>query len=115
MLCQLLEARGVTVIGTASDEAKFTLAKANGATHMINYKATSGPSWVEQVKELTNGHGVNAVNSPVQNIRLINTRLTCPHRSLIASARTRGREVLKSRRTEAKSSSLAVPVCPIIG
>lgn len=59
ILCQLLRDLGVTVIGTAGGPEKCALAKENGATHVIDYKASSGPSWVEQVKTLTNGQGVD--------------------------------------------------------
>jgi NADPH:quinone reductase len=59
LLCQLLSAEGCTVIGTAGGPEKCKLAKENGATHVIDYKASSGPSWVEQVKELTKGEGVD--------------------------------------------------------
>lgn len=61
-LCQLLSDRGVIVIGTASDDAKFAVAMANGAQHMVNYrKLSAGIGWVDQVKRLTAGQGVDAV------------------------------------------------------
>lgn len=59
LLCQLLRDMGVTVIGTAGGPEKCALAKENGAAHVIDYKATSGPSWVEQVQKLTDGKGVD--------------------------------------------------------
>ncbi|KIW34383.1 uncharacterized protein PV07_01161 [Cladophialophora immunda] len=59
LLCQILSDMGCTVIGTAGGPEKCALAKENGATHVIDYKATSGPTWVEQVLKLTNGEGVD--------------------------------------------------------
>ena len=59
ILCQMLRDMGCTVIGTAGGPEKCALAKENGATHVIDYKATGGPSWVEQVMKLTNGEGVD--------------------------------------------------------
>ncbi|KAK5059804.1 hypothetical protein LTR84_009687 [Exophiala bonariae] len=59
LLCQLLRDVGATVIGTAGGPEKTKLAKENGATHVIDYKATEGPSWVEQVLKLTDGKGVD--------------------------------------------------------
>lgn len=59
LLCQILRDMGVTVIGTAGGPEKCALAKENGATHVIDYKATSGPSWIEQVLKLTDGQGVD--------------------------------------------------------
>lgn len=59
LLCQLLRDLGATVIGTAGGPEKTKLAKENGATHVIDYKAAEGPSWVEQVLKLTDGKGVD--------------------------------------------------------
>ncbi|KIX08382.1 uncharacterized protein Z518_03038 [Rhinocladiella mackenziei CBS 650.93] len=59
ILCQMLRNMGVTVIGTAGGPEKCALAKQNGATHVIDYKATAGQSWVEQVMSLTGGQGVD--------------------------------------------------------
>ncbi|KAJ0115120.1 quinone reductase [Diaporthe amygdali] len=61
ILCQLLKDEGVTVIATAGGSEKCTLVKGHGATHVIDYKDASKPTWVEQVLELTGGNGVNAV------------------------------------------------------
>lgn len=68
LLCQLLSNEGVVVIATAGGPTKCALAKENGATHVIDYKDTSGRSWVEQVMELTGGNGVDAVSFDVLNI-----------------------------------------------
>lgn len=59
LLCQILRDIGATVIGTAGGPEKCELAKKAGATHVIDYKASSGPTWVEQVQKLTNGEGVD--------------------------------------------------------
>jgi NADPH2:quinone reductase len=61
LLCQILSAMGATVIGTAGSREKCALAKKNGAAYTIDYNASSGPSWVEQVKEITKGEGVDVV------------------------------------------------------
>jgi len=60
--CQWLKALGVTVIGTAGSEEKCALAKAHGATHVINY---SKENFVERVKALTDGKGVPVVYDSV--------------------------------------------------
>jgi NADPH:quinone reductase len=49
---------GATVIGTTSSADKVELAKANGCTHVINYKTED---FVKRTKELTNGLGVDVV------------------------------------------------------
>jgi len=56
--CQWLKALGVTVIGTAGSDEKTALAKAHGATHLINY---AKENFVERVKALTDGKGVPVV------------------------------------------------------
>lgn len=60
--CQWAKHLGATIIGTASTSDKMELAKAHGATHMINYKTED---WVKRVKELTNGAGVDVVYDAV--------------------------------------------------
>ncbi len=56
--CQWAKALGATLIGTAGSDEKCALAKAAGATHVINYKTED---WVKKVRELTNGQGVDVV------------------------------------------------------
>lgn len=59
ILTQMLREFGCTVIGTAGGPEKCALAKENGAHHVIDYKASSGPTWMEQVLKLTKGEGVD--------------------------------------------------------
>ncbi len=49
---------GLTVIGTVSTEAKGEIARAHGCDHVINY---SHQDVAQQVRELTDGVGVNVV------------------------------------------------------
>jgi NADPH2:quinone reductase len=49
---------GATIIGTVGGEDKAALAKAHGCTHVINYKSEN---FVERVKEITGGKGVDVV------------------------------------------------------
>lgn len=58
IFAQLAKARGATVIGTTSTEAKAELARAHGADHVILY---TKEDTVKRVLELTNGEGVHAV------------------------------------------------------
>jgi len=53
---------GATVIGTAGSEEKIALAKAHSYDHVINYRTEN---FVERVKELTGGEGVNVVYDSV--------------------------------------------------
>jgi NADPH2:quinone reductase len=56
--CQWAKHLGATIIGTAGSEEKCALAKANGATHCINY---SKEKFVDRVKEITGGKGCDVV------------------------------------------------------
>lgn len=53
---------GATVIGTAGSEEKAALARAHGFDHVINYRTEN---FVDRVKELTNGAGVDVVYDSV--------------------------------------------------
>jgi len=56
--CQWARELGATIIGTASTPEKMALAKAHGATHMINSKTEN---FVERVKEITGGKRCDVV------------------------------------------------------
>jgi NADPH:quinone reductase len=60
--CQWANHLGATVIGTVGSEEKAELAKAHGAHHTINYRTEN---FVERVRELTNGEGVDVVYDSV--------------------------------------------------
>ena len=62
MACQWASHLGATVIGTVGSDEKADLARAHGCTHPIVY---SREDFVEQVKELTDGKGVDVVYDAV--------------------------------------------------
>lgn len=64
---QLARARGLTVIGTGSSEKGKLLVKENGAHHVLDH---SKPDLPEQLKKLTNGHGVNVILEMLANKNL---------------------------------------------
>lgn len=61
-LTQFCRNRGAYVIGTVGSEAKKKIATDAGCHEVINY---STEDWVAKVKQLTEGHGVNAVYDSV--------------------------------------------------
>lgn len=61
---QWAKALGATIIGTVGSEEKAALAKANGYTHVINYRKEN---FVERVKDITGGEGVDVVYDSVGN------------------------------------------------
>jgi NADPH2:quinone reductase len=59
---QLGRAWGAHVIATAGNHEKLEFARSLGAEHVIDY---SDGAWVDQVKQLTGGHGADVVYDPV--------------------------------------------------
>jgi len=57
LLCQWAKTKGATVIGTVSSAQKAEFARSNGCHHPIIY---TQENFVERVKELTQGQGVDA-------------------------------------------------------
>src|SRR6185369_3008881 len=62
--CQWAKALGATVIGTVGSEEKVPLARANGCAYVINY---AKEDFVERVKQITGGVGVDVVYDSVGN------------------------------------------------
>lgn len=60
--CQWLRHLGATVIGTVSTTEKADIAKANGCTHVINYRTED---FQTRVAEITEGKGVDVVYDSV--------------------------------------------------
>jgi len=59
---QIGKAFGARVIATAGGSEKLAFAKAQGADHTIDY---ADSSWVDQVKQITNGRGADVIYDPV--------------------------------------------------
>src|SRR3954469_6716516 len=79
---QWLKALGVTIIGTAGSDEKVALAKAHGATHVVNY---SKENFVERVKEITGGKKVPVVYDGVGKLTWEGSLDCLQPRGLIAS------------------------------
>lgn len=60
--CQWAAHLGATVIGTAGGAEKVALAKSKGCAHVIDYRSEN---FVERVKEITDGKGVDVVYDSV--------------------------------------------------
>lgn len=60
--CQWAKSEGIKLIGTAGTDEKCDLALKHGASHCINYRTGN---FVEQVRELTDGAGVDVVMDSV--------------------------------------------------
>lgn len=62
--CQWAKHLGATMIGTVGSAEKAELAKSHGCTHVINYREEN---FVERVREITNGEGVDVVYDSIGN------------------------------------------------
>jgi NADPH2:quinone reductase len=58
IVCQWAKAIGATMIGTVGSREKAQLAKANGCTHVIDYRTED---YVARVREITGGKGCDVV------------------------------------------------------
>jgi NADPH:quinone reductase-like Zn-dependent oxidoreductase len=56
---QFAKAAGATVIATSSSDEKLERAKALGADHLVNYRAT--PDWAKEVRRITAGRGADHI------------------------------------------------------
>lgn len=80
--CQWLASEGVTVIGTVGSEAKATLARENGAAHVVRYDEEDV---AERVREITDGRGVPVVYDGVGAATLDASLASLAPRGLLAS------------------------------
>lgn len=64
---QLARAAGFTVIGTGGTEEGRQLVKEQGAHHVLDHRA---PDYLEQLKELTGGRGVDIILEMLSNVNL---------------------------------------------
>lgn len=76
LLTQWAKHLGATVIGTAGSDEKVAHALAHGCDHAINYQKEN---FVERVRELTGGEGVNVVYDGVGKATFTGS-LDCLHR-----------------------------------
>jgi NADPH2:quinone reductase len=60
--CQWAASMGITLIGTAGTDEKCALARAHGASHVINYTTED---FTARVREITGGRGVDVVMDSV--------------------------------------------------
>lgn len=66
---QLARAAGLTVIGTGGTERGRELVKANGAHHVLDHKSGD---YLDQLKQLTGGRGVDVILEMLANVNLAN-------------------------------------------
>jgi NADPH2:quinone reductase len=86
---QLGRAFGARVMATAGDPEKLDFAKAQGAEYAFSYR---DESWVEQVKQLTDGRGADIIYDPVGgDVFDLSTKCIAPGGRLIVIGFASGR------------------------
>jgi len=82
LLVQVAKRRGARVLATVSTESKAELARKAGADHVILYSQTD---FVEEVKRLTDGAGVNAVYDGVGRTTFLKSLDCLSRRGMLVS------------------------------
>jgi NADPH2:quinone reductase len=85
---QLAKQAGATVFSTASSDEKLERLKPLGLDHGINY---AGESFVERVRELTNGQGVDVVLDSIGGKNLVDSIDALAYRGTLISVGVAGR------------------------
>jgi NADPH2:quinone reductase len=85
---QMAAQAGATVISTASSDEKLDRLKPYGLDHGINY---AGESFVERVRELTDGRGVDVVLDSVGGKNLVDSIDALAYRGTLVSVGVAGR------------------------
>jgi NADPH2:quinone reductase len=85
---QMAREAGATVISTASSDEKLERLKGHGLDHGINY---ASESFVDRVRELTDGQGVDVVLDPVGGKNLVDSIEALAYRGTLVSVGVAGR------------------------
>jgi NADPH2:quinone reductase len=86
---QIGKALGARIIATAASEAKLAFCRSQGAAYAIDYRDAS---WVDRVKELTNGRGADVIYDPVgSDIFDLSTKCIAPEGRLLVVGFAAGR------------------------
>jgi NADPH2:quinone reductase len=85
---QLAKKAGATVISTASDDEKLERLKEFGLDHGINY---ANESFVERIRELTDGQGADLVLDSVGGQNLVDSVAALAYRGILVSVGVAGR------------------------
>ncbi|HZV81413.1 MAG TPA: zinc-binding dehydrogenase, partial [Geobacteraceae bacterium] len=100
---QLARAAGLRVIGTAGTDVGLALVLAQGAHHALNHR-TAG--YLERVKELTCGKGVNVILEMLANVNLDHDLGEVATGGRVVVIGSRGRVEIDPRTTISKEASI---------
>jgi len=93
---QLARAHGLEVIGTAGTADGVALARAQGAHHVLNHR---DPDYLQQVRPLTGGRGVDIVLEMLANVNLDKDLELLARNGRVVVIGSRGRVEIDPRKT----------------
>jgi NADPH:quinone reductase len=93
---QIARAHGLQVIGTADTPDGLALARAQGAHHVLNHRDAD---YLQQVRPLTGGLGVDVVLEMLANVNLDKDLEVLAHRGRVIVIGSRGRVEIDPRKT----------------
>jgi len=100
---QIAVAHGLTVVGTAGTEAGMELVRAQGAHHVLNHREED---YLDQIKPLTGGHGVDIVLEMLANVNLDRDLDVLALRGRVAVIGNRGRIEIDPRKAMARDLTI---------
>ena len=93
---QIARAHGLTVIGTAGTAEGVALARAQGAHHVLNHREAD---YLQQVRPLTGGRGVDVVLEMLANVNLDKDLEVLARNGRVVVIGSRGRVEIDPRKT----------------
>ena len=93
---QIARAHGLQVIGTAGTPDGLALARAQGAHHVLNHRDAD---YLQQVRPLTGGRGVDVVLEMLANVNLDKDLEVLAHHGRVIVIGSRGRVEIDPRKT----------------
>ncbi len=100
---QLARAAGLRVIGTAGSDQGMRLVTEQGADHVLNHKV---PGYLDDLRELTNGHGVDVILEMFANVNLGHDLQFLTTNGRVVVVGSRGRVELDPREVMKREASI---------
>jgi NADPH2:quinone reductase len=100
---QMARAHGLTVIGTAGTPGGVTLAREQGAHHVVNHREAN---YLDRVMQLTGGRGVDLILEMLANVNLDRDLDLLAPRGRVIVIGNRGRIEIDPRKTMGKDADI---------
>ncbi len=100
---QLARAKGLTVIGTAGTPKGRELVLKEGAHHVLDHHS---PNYLDSLKDLTGGKGVNIILEMLANVNLANDLKVLAERGRVVVIGSRGEVTIDPRDTMKRNADI---------